>query len=446
MFYDAVFLMISIVYLPALFLKGKFHGEFLQRFGIYPGEIDEALSGGSKRIWIHAVSVGEVLAAKPLIDLITRRLPDRSIVLTTTTITGNVLAKQTFGKTLEVIYFPLDFSWVIERCIRKVDPAIFGMMETEIWPNLITGLSARRIPVVLLNGRISDGSLGGYMAIRRFLRPVLRKIDRFCMQTDSDARRVIEIGAPSEAVTTTGNMKFDEANIGSAGAPREDRSAGIRKRLLIEDEDKVLIAGSTHPGEEEIVLRAFEKVRRQFRGLKLIIAPRHIHRISEIERMVAKDGLTSVRISRLEKDGALASPCPVMLLDTIGQLKMLYEIAACVFIGGSLVKKGGHNLIEPAVYGKPIFCGPHMDNFRGMTRQFVTHGAVGIVETEHDLANAFRMIMEDPVRGAELGGNARKLVSENHGAANRNLAIIEEILTRSGGAEPAFEKDQNLHS
>jgi len=429
-FYNTIFIIFSIIYLPTLILKGKLHKDFFQRFGIFGRETLARLSSLKRTVWIHAVSVGEVRAASPLIEFIEKELPGHSIVITTTTRTGNTLARSIFKARALVIYYPLDLSFITGRFVELIRPSVFAAMETEIWPNLIMSLSRRGVPAIILNGRISDRSFAGYRAASGFFKPLLRRITVFCMQSEADAERIKIIGAPVERVVITGNMKFDTGTAVYRGAsfPGEGDRARLKVRYSMYPDEEVIIAGSTHPGEEEIIVAVYLRLLAGFPGLRLIIAPRHIERAADIERLLEKSGLRSARISRFEDSGFHSHARPVLILDTIGQLKDLYAIATIVFIGGSLVRKGGHNLVEPALFGKPILCGPCMSNFRDMVSQFERYHAVLIVEDEASLEKAMRKLLGSAQERAFLGDNARRLIETQSGASVRNLLVLQKVL------------------
>jgi len=322
MLYDIGFLIFSVIYLPVLVFKGKLHREFPERFGIYDKAKERALLSGRDRIWIQAVSVGEVAVCKSLIPLLKERFPGHDLVVSTITKAGNDLAKKLFSKDAAIIYFPLDFGFTVRRAVKYIKPRIYIMIETEIWPNLLSELSLNSVPSVMINGRISDRSIRKYRLVKPFLKNVLSEICAFCMQDTIDAERVIELGAPPDRVKVTGNMKFDAEVLANVGA-----SDVVRRSLSLNEDDPLLVAGSTHEGEEETVVEAFRELIPEFPKLKLLIAPRHIGRVEEVERVISKSGLKSVRVSRLNDTRYL--PCRqagtindtrILILDTIGHL------------------------------------------------------------------------------------------------------------------------------
>jgi 3-deoxy-D-manno-octulosonic-acid transferase len=416
--YDIFFILFSIVYLPALLIKRKAHRDFTQRFGRLPETMRRIAH--TQPVWIHAVSVGEVLAVKHFIKGLSQRFPGKRIVLSTTTKTGNAVAQKTLGDDVLLFYFPLDIRFIVRRVIEKIGPTAVIIMETEIWPNLLTELARRAIPVVVLNGRISDRSFKGYNAIRFIFKNVVEKVTLFCMQTTQDAERIEALGAPGERVRVTGNMKFD---IPSGRAHRYKK-----KDLGIDETLDLLVAGSTHAGEEDIVLDAHGRLSKEFDNLMLIIAPRHIARAQTIRGMVEKKGFTALTLSQLKRERVPVSKKTVLIVDTYGDLGDLYELAAIVFMGGSLIKRGGHNLVEPAIFGKPILFGPHMFNFRDMARVFLAHNAAVLVKNGRELFGELERLAGDTGRRALLGRNARELINTQRGATARNITEVGNLL------------------
>lgn len=403
--YDIFFAVFALAYLPYLVIKGKAHRDFCQRLGILSDIFKEIAPLGP--VWIHAVSVGEVLAAKNFIKGFAAKYPERRIVLSTTTTTGNAIARKVLDKNIVKFYFPLDFSFVTRRVVRLINPSAVAIMETEIWPNLILELSRRGIPLAIINGRLSERSFKGYRRVRFFFGKVLRKINLFCMQTTADAERIKALGGPAENVKVTGNMKFDVENPGDLAGRREAACevAGVR-------EGQLLIAGSTHSGEEEIILDVYGRLTKEFPDLRLLIAPRHIDRAGAVKKLVEKMGFKKVRV-----------------LDTLGELTRLYEHATVVFMGGSLVKRGGHNIVEPAAFARAIVFGPHMFNFRSMAKTFLEHDAALRVADKEELLNTLRGLFRDKEKRVSLGGNAKKLLEKAKGATERNIREVAGLIS-----------------
>lgn len=414
-FYDIFFLLFAVAYLPYVLIKRKCHPGFFTRFGFLPEEVAANLRG-TGAIWVHAVSVGEVLAVRGMVRKLQARYPARPLVISTVTKTGNDLAKKHFPAA-RVIYAPVDFSLTVRAYLNTIDPALYVSAETEIWPNLFEALHRRGIPVVQVNGRISDKSFRHYRRFRFILKSVLSCVRVFCMQTDVDARRIIEIGALPERVCVTGNMKFDDES--QANQP-DDRQIFQDPCAL------VLVAGSTHPGEEEIILDAFQVLRKDFPGLGLILAPRHIERVGEIAAMITDRKLGFCRLSEILKTDVKAKE--IILVDTIGHLSRLYRYASVVFIGKSLVGRGGQNIIEPAALGKPVITGPHMENFRGVMDMLTRREAVVVVNAAVQLREAASFLLSDPEKARAIGQSAQAVVQEQKGAVDRTIERIGSVL------------------
>jgi 3-deoxy-D-manno-octulosonic-acid transferase len=423
MLYDIGFLIFSVIYLPVLVFKGKLHREFPERFGRYALAKEKILLSGRDRIWIQAVSVGEVFVCKSLIPLLREKFPGHDLVVSTITKAGNDLAKKLFSKDAVIIYFPLDFGFTVRRAIKYIKPGIYIMIETEIWPNLLGELSLNSIPSVMINGRISDRSIGKYRLVLPFLKKTLSEISAFCMQDTIDAERVISLGAPPDRVKVTGNMKFDVEVLDNGRAPDV-----VRRSLSLSGDDPLLVAGSTHEGEEEAIVEAFKELIPDFPKLKLLIAPRHIDRVKEIEKIIKKTGFEPVRVSRLNDSRITIHDSQILILDTIGHLNEAYSAATLVFVGGSLVKHGGQNPLEPAVLGRAMLFGPHMFNFRYITKILLKEGAALQIAGKEDLARNLKMLLNDPLKRSELGDNAKRAIAQNRGATKKNLEKISEIL------------------
>ncbi|MDP3790618.1 MAG: 3-deoxy-D-manno-octulosonic acid transferase [Candidatus Omnitrophota bacterium] len=409
MLYSIGFFIFSLLYLPTLIFKGKLHADFGERFAIFDKMKERALLSGRDRIWIQAVSVGEVALCKSFIPVLKEKFPDRDIVISTITKAGNDLARKIFGKDVVIIYFPLDFKAIVRKTISLIKPALYIMIETEIWPNLLAELSSRAISSALINGRISDRSIGKYRFAKPFLKKTLESINIFCMQDSIDAERIIELGAPKERVRITGNMKFDielPANVKDIEA--------VRDLFGLKAGEELFVAGSTREGEEEIVLDVFNRLLADFPNLRLLIAPRHIDRAVQIDKLIQT--LTPDSKSR------------IILLDTIGHLNEAYSVATIVFVGGSLIKHGGHNPIEPAYFAKPILFGLNMFNFKYIAAVFLRNKAALQVFNGEDLYEKCKLLLRDAAARGLLGKNAKKTIVENAGATGKNVIEIAGVL------------------
>ena len=422
----AVLLILSPYFLYQAIRHQKYIGSFGQRFGFLPVSFN---LDGDESIWIHAVSVGEVLTARPLIAELRRRYPRLKLFLSTTTMTGQRLAKRDLRDIDGVFYFPFDWTFTVRRTLNLVKPRLFVMVETEIWPNLLRECRRRGVKTVVVNGRISYRSFPRYRIVRPFFRRVLADIDHFCVQGEETARRLLELGADSARVTITGSLKFDSLDL-SAFESTQGRPGSGPARVLrffrMSPNRPVIVAGSTLRGEEEAVIRAFNRVRTAGNSAMLVIAARHPERFAEVERLCRDEGLSTVRRTELPID---AEPrADAVILDTIGELAQLYQVATAVFVGGSLVAAGGHNILEPAAFGKPIVFGPHMENFAEIADTFLRNGAAVQVRSERDLETEMVALMSDPVRRARLGAAARALVDANRGAKDRTVQAIAAVL------------------
>jgi len=424
MLYDIAFAIFAIFYVPTLIFKGKLHGSFAERFGCYPKEKAEALDRAQHVIWIQAVSVGEVALCKSLVPMLRERFPWSAIVFSTITKTGNDLAQKLYSKDAIVIYFPLDLSFIARKVVKLIDPKLYIMVETEIWPNVIKEVSKKGAPVVMLNGRISDRSFGKYRLAKPFLKGTLASIQAFCMQSQTDADRIIELGAPKERVSVTGSMKFD-MRVETAA----DAGERVKKLFGLLPDEGLFVAGSTHKGEEEVVLSVFKKLKKEFPSLRLLIAPRHIDRSGDVIGMAKSLGFDAVRVSDLGKaQSTVAGKRPVFILDTIGQLSDIFSVATIVFIGGSLIEHGGQNPIEPAAFGKPVLFGPHMFNFREIVKTLLDNDGAIQVKSGDDLFMWAASLLRDRSRMSGIGENARHAVISCRGATIRNVEVIKRLI------------------
>jgi len=446
-----LFLLFSSPYfLFRMVTKGKYKKGLRQRLGFIPplctgaGFIPQVKN--EDFIWVHAVSVGEVIAASPIIDAIRKRFPKYSFLISTVTNTGQDMARKAISDPKEIIYFPLDFKWIVNKVLKSIKPKLFIMVETELWPNFIRETKKRKIPLAVVNGRISPGSFKGYRIIRPFLKRVLSNIDLFSMQSKLDEERIISLGAPEEKVHTTGNVKFDGLKTES---PNKERLA---EELNLSLKDLVLVAGSTHPKEEEIILDIYQKAKEEFPSLRLILAPRHPERIPEVESLCKNRSLSYIRRSQLLRTprqrrglaplGRTNSPLGIssplgtrgelrtstILLDTIGELAKIYSLATIVFVGGSLIPIGGHNILEPAALGKAPLFGPYMHNFIESAR-LLLEGRGGIqVRNREELLEKTLGLLKNAKEREKLGERAQRIVKGHQGASERTVELIEKLL------------------
>ena len=364
-------------------------------------------------IWVHAVSVGEVKAVEKLLEGLRREFPGKTLVVSTATPAGQVLARQRTDIVNYTFYFPIDLPWCVARSLNRVNPEMVIIAETEIWPNFLRACRSRGIRVLMINGRISDKSFARYRIVRRWLRRVFEDYTIMGMQSETDRQRIEAIGADPQKVTVLGNLKYD---VVSSAKPLDPALA-----TFLGDWDQVWVAASTMPGEEEFVLNSFSELRQKHANLRLIIAPRHADRFAAVEELVKSRGLSCVRRTQLGNAGT------VLLLDTIGELAAVFAYATVVFMGGSLVPKGGHNILEPARQRKPIVFGQHMENFRDMARLFLEAGGAVQISNPAQLAPCIETLLSNPDRASELGRNAYAVALSNTGATDRVLKFFQPI-------------------
>lgn len=416
--YDLIFLVFMIIYFPIYLFQGKLNRGFLRRLGFLPQGVKF-----EKPIWIHAVSVGETIAIKGMVEELRKAYPGKQLVISCVTSTGYKVAQGLIKPGDFLTYLPLDFSFIVKKVMRLVCPCLFVVAETEIWPNLISGLFKQKVPIVTVNGRISDSSYSGYRVIKLFIRPILRKMSYFCVQTDLDAGRLKNLGVADKNIQVTGNIKFDlNLSVGND-------SKVYREKLGLNSDEKLLVCGSTHPREEEQILSSYFQVLSAFPNLKLLIAPRHPQRAKEIANLVAAQGFAPVFISQISSACPTCINKPVFILDSIGELSSYYAVADVVFVGGSLVKTGGHNLLEPASFKKAIIFGPEMFNFRQIKKLFLEQKAGLMVHNVEELAQKIKDVLGNDILAKRLGQAAYDLILFNQGASQKNVSVLRQFLS-----------------
>ena len=423
--YSFVLLIAFILYAPFHIYRTRLRrGERLhlsERLGLRLPR--EGAAGPS--LWIHAVSVGEVLSLRTLVARIKQEHPDWSVYFSTLTNTGYRVARDKLEGADSIFIMPLDFACLLRRYFRRLNPGLFILAESEFWPNLLRIAHRRCRAVLLINGRVSAGSFDRYRRLRLLSRKVLMKIDRFLVQTEKDGERLEAIGLPSARIRVVGNLK---AEINLPAFSPEDTGA-LRRGLGIPETRKIIVAGSTHRGEEEIVLRAFKRAACEGADIALLIAPRHPDRAEEVEKTAVD---LELQVSRRTRGPS--GPWQVLIVDTIGELAGFYAIADVAFVGGSLVPHGGQNLLEPAFYAKPVFFGPHMENFAALAEEFVRKGAARAVAREDELTEAFALAGGGELR--EMGQRAAAVLASLRGATELTYREIERCLTdRLNGVE-----------
>lgn len=426
LFYNLLIWLILPLLLPYHAYRSISRGRrtaFLERFGRIPAdELKPVREGGA--ILVHAVSVGETLAALPLLKGLRTRFPGKKLILTNVTETGRSVAQKSDAADL-CLYFPFDYGFAVRSVFKKTRPDLVVIMETEIWPNFIGEARKLGIPVVLANGRISDRSLPRYLCLSWFFRPVLEELSALCMQTVEDANRIAAIGALPQAVHVTGNLKYDIPVIRFA----PDQVAELKAKYAVPEDAFVFTAASTHEGEEGVVLNAYRDLLRENPDSFLILAPRHPERASGVAELLTKAGL-SFRLRSQLKPGEPAQPKgSVLLLDTVGELAGLYGASDLVFVGGSLVPTGGHNLLEPAARGVAVLFGPHMHNFREIAALFIEHrGGIQVPDADALAAELLRLSGDARAR-EEMGGRGAGILEASVGATERHLDVMAACLS-----------------
>jgi 3-deoxy-D-manno-octulosonic-acid transferase len=409
-----------LVSLPYWLMQGWRHGKYRAGLGERLGRIPQRLADQPARptIWIHAVSVGEVLAVTGLVVELTKRFSQHRVVISTTTDTGQELARARFGAE-NVFYFPLDFAFAIRPYLRLLRPELVVIAETEFWPNFLRLAHASGARIAVVNARISDRSASGYRRFRLLLKVVLQEVDIFLAQTSEDARRLTETGAPAERIDVTGNLKFDVPAL-----PAPPIIASLRATFQQTSTGPVIVCGSTVDDEEPMLLQAFVSTLASYPRAAMILAPRHPERFGEVAKMLEQLGILFWRRSLWSGDPIVGG---VLLIDTIGELAALYALADVAFVGGSLVPRGGHNIIEPALHCVPIVVGNHTENFRDIVTLFQSRDAVRVVGPA-ELPLMLMELISNPAERIALGQRAGETLRAQMGATQRTLQALEKLL------------------
>jgi 3-deoxy-D-manno-octulosonic-acid transferase len=420
--YAATLVILAPVLLVRMVRSGKYREGFREKFrGEAPNRI-----GDRPCLWFHAVSVGEVLLLRPLVREMARRRPGWDVVISTTTTTGLSVARKTFPE-LITFYAPLDFSWATSRAMLRIRPTVLALVELELWPNLIRAAKCSGAKVAIINARLSARSYRGYKSIRGPLGPTLRCIDVVAAQDAGYAGRFVELGVPEGRVSVTGSVKYD----GLESDRNNARTRELRRELGLAPSDLVFVAGSTMEGEEAAALSAYRAARVQHPGLRLILVPRHAERFDGVAEWLERNGELVLRRSRSRKlpvarSGGLP---PVILIDTIGELGVVWGLADVAFVGGSLLPgRGGQNMMEPAAYGASVLFGPHTSNFRETVEQLLARNAARRVADADELSVRLREDLDDPEAAAARGSAGRSFVLAQHGASGRTLAELDRLV------------------
>jgi 3-deoxy-D-manno-octulosonic-acid transferase len=420
-----------LVLLPAFLLDAARHGKYVAGLRERAGGIAPVESGGRAVLWLHCVSVGEAQAARPLVALLGERFPDLALAVSTTTLTGQRVAREAFGTSAAaVFYFPFDWAWSVRRALRAVKPSAVLLVETELWPRFLRECRARGVPVAVVNGRISQKSFRRYARLGPLIRAILGDLTLAVMQTEDDAARIRDLGLAAERVKVSGNIKFDI----DTPTTEPPATAELRARFRLDGSRPLVVAASTHAPEESIVVGAFKETRAALpdQRPRLLLAPRHPERFAEVGALLAASGLAWARRSAVPAPGD--ADCDIILLDTIGELRAAYPLASLVFVGGSIAKTGGHNVLEPAADARCVITGPHTFNFKDIVRRFaeldalVQLTAVAEEDAAGELARVMTELLADDARRRELGARARAALERNRGATERTVEFIAPLL------------------
>jgi 3-deoxy-D-manno-octulosonic-acid transferase len=424
-FYNVALLVALVVSSPwwlwRMATTHKYREGLAERLGCVPRRLATLFAPAGERplIWFHAVSVGEVLAITRLVKTLENALPGYQILISTTTRTGQALARERFGSN-RVFYCPLDLPWAVRAYLNALKPRLLVLAETEFWPNLLHGCFRRGIPVAVVNARISDRSWPRYRRLRVLWRSFLSRLSRVLAQSPTDAERLLAIGCRPESVTVAGNLKFDVRTVKEADATRQlkSRTGGLR----------LIVAGSTLEGEESALLEAWPQLLAADPQLVMVLAPRHPERFNAVASLLEKSGVSWSRRSDWNEESARQlRPSEIVLLNTIGELASVYSFASVAFVGGSLIPAGGHNPLEPAQFGVPIVMGPHYANFRAITDDLLAHSALRIAAKE-ELAETLIDLLGNRAAAEAMGTRAKQVFDRQAGATDRCAAALRELL------------------
>lgn len=428
-FYNILFLIIYVLIMPHFLLRmwkrGGYRKGFFQRVGLYGASLKADLQS-RRRVWIHAVSVGEIFVALRFMKELRACRPETAFVLTTTTSTAHAIAEKKMGPDDVLLYFPADVPLVVKRVLDCLKPLALLLIECEIWPNLIRIAGKRNIPVVLLNGRISDRSCRGYKMLRPLVKTVLDCFNLLCAQGQDDAKSLIEMGAYPERIRIMGSAKYDITDIAS----EETEKAGeILRKNIFDSNARLLVGGSTWPGEETALLDIYKSLLRISNDSRLVLVPRHAERADEVAKEIEKSGLSFIRRSAWDGSQTLRSRSfNVLLVDTTGELNTFYSMANVIFVGKSLTNHGGQNVIEPAVFAKPIIVGPHTKNFSSVIADFLAADALIQVQDRRTLEETIIMLWDDSEKRQAYGQRARQLVRDKAGSVAASVKLILPLI------------------
>jgi len=411
-------------YLWRMCRRGGYAKGFAQRFARYDEKILSKLET-RRRIWVHAVSVGEVYVALRFMEAYRNQHDNMAFVLTTNTSTGHRIAEARLHADDVLLYFPVDLPVFVNRVLDRVRPEALVLTECELWPNLIRLTDKREVPIVLLNGRVSNSSYRGYRLCRRLFRNLLQRFALILVQGEQDGSRILDLGARPERTHVLGTAKYDVA---TKDTSKMDLIRDILDAAGFPTDAPVLVGGSTWPGEEHVLLEAYAHLHESVNNLKLVLVPRHFERAAEVERELKTAGVSYVKRSALEPGRRSERPADVLLLDSTGELVGVYAHASVIFVGKSLTNHGGQNIIEPALFGKPVLFGPNMENFPVVVQDFLAADAAIQVTDEEELEVRIRELLSDPEVAAALGARAAELVISKRGCVERSVELIGALL------------------
>ena len=420
--YEVVLYLSALFLVPYYLMRGLKYGKarhgIRERLGIYRQDL-RAVLHGKKVIWVHAVSVGETRAAIPLLKGLRREYPEAILILSNVTETGRKIAAK-IEEIDHFVFFPFDLRWIVRKVFNIIQPSLIILVETEIWPNFVLEAKNRKIPIILVNGRISDRSFPRYRRLRKIMLPVLESLSAFCMQSEQDSRRIRHLGAATGRVEVTGNLKFDM----QSPELNTDDIPSLRALYKLPDNSTIWVAGSTHDGEETELVNVYQRLRESHQHLILIIVPRHPERSRQLFEDLARLGVSATFRSELSSSSQTLRPGEILIVDTLGEMLKLYAVSDLVFVGGSLVPVGGHNILEASLMKKPVLFGPYMQNFKEIARLVrAAHGGLQVKDAD-DLYRQMKLLLDNPSEAEHIGDNGKYLIEANQGATDKTLRMI----------------------